>query len=293
MFQSDLYCSFDKDGKSLGCGDFGRPQEFSGLIEGALGDFDSNGALDFLLAHTWGVTLIMGGGSVPVAVDYKPGDGLDVGDVDGDGAPEILIWDGKEVNMFRFNPLSGSELILSFRGPPLPAGRLAVGDVLGNQRAEIVLLDDMRIRIFNETEIEGSFCLPREGLAVAVGNLVRGIECLRVVLVVDAAMFTWYDFAGHVLDQFPAAFGERDHLAVGNLDGIGSDEIVQVHYTPSANGTLPAGTLAVLDAHGGRERSFPGAQMHLPSAMYWGRLRARSFRSLKVGCTFWTRMATC
>ncbi len=159
------------------------------------------------------------------AVDFEGGDGLAVGDVNGDGREEIIHGDrGDWIRVFDQSGALLSEFSLNFEGND----GLAAGDVNGDGRDEIIHGDrDDRIQVFDMdgnrlSRFELDF---DEGDGLAAGD-VNGDGIDEIVHGDRSDYIRVLDMNGTRLSRFDLNYERNDGLAVGDVTGDGVEEII-------------------------------------------------------------------
>ncbi len=161
---------------------------------------------------------------------YNVADGFTVGDVDGDGADEIIIAGdvSHEIEVRKIGNVSAVPYRW-FADYTIDDG-LAAGNVLTMSQAHIVVAGDGtgRVDIFaHEGTLLRSWTSSMNALdKMAVGN-VLGDDRDEILIAGDVSGdVDVYDADGNLLATLDLNFAVGNGFAAGNLDGVGYDEIV-------------------------------------------------------------------
>ncbi len=251
----------------------------------AIDDLDGDGKPDLVVANSNFSSTIsvfrntstsgsITSGSFAARVDFTTGQSPDyiaIGDLDGDGKPDIVVTAGGTVSVFRNTSTIGSITSGSFAtrvdfaiGLSAYTANVAIGDLDGDGKPDIVVTNDFNtVSVFRNTSISGSITTasfaakvdfttdfyPRSvaigdldgdgkpDLAVTcAGSVISSVSVLRITS--TSGSITSGSFAARVDFSIGGLLSEPISVAIGDLDGDGKPDLVAANQGGSVGGTV-------------------------------------------------------
>lgn len=254
-------------------------QAFPGTVRtgatGAVGDLDGDGVAELLAGSGPGaapsIRVLRSDGTLlrtlrPLPSSLRGGINVAVGDLDGDGTPEIATVFDQGSNLLRVITPAGKVLLTTypFGKSGKQGGTLAIGDVTGDGQADLVVAPATgggTVSIWNLTgkKVGSVNLFPRSksGVSIALADINGdGVSDVLGVPRTGRVTLRAFDAAGNKLltsfAAFPRSVKTGATIAAGDLDADGKPEIV-VGLRPggkpfvrvfSATGTLQRAFLA-------------------------------------------------
>jgi len=165
--------------------------------------------------------------------------GLAVGDVDGDGAGEIIQGDGSNNRITIYN--STGRVKYEAAQEIQFGDQIAAGDVDGDGADEIIMADssDRQIRIFQYNATDHTFASSNfykdfeNGDSLACGDVISGSDNKAEIIIADQStdQISIYNESGNLLSRFHMSYDGQFHkLVAGDVNGDGMDEIIIADY---------------------------------------------------------------